>query len=249
MNLLFSWGGALIDVFALLLIFGITYLGAKQGFIKSLISMFGTIFSLLFAVLLCGAIARSLEKTHGTITSVSNWLNGIISRIFGSNLMNTTLEEASSDSFEGSPLSLLLVKIVLSIKQGSDVPATVTLSQVICPTFAYYIVCILSLTCAYFIFKMIFFIIADITKLAHKVKVVGNTDKVLGAVFGFVKSLVIIDLILLCVGAIPLRLTQVINHKVESSCLVSFLQDVNLIRIIFEALFRNGATNFIKSIF
>ena len=249
MNLLFSWGGALIDIFALLLIYGITYLGAKQGFIKSLISTFGTIISLLFAVLLCGAVARALENNHGTITSVANWLEGFTTRIFGKELMNTTLLETSSSSFQGSPVSLLLVRIVLSIKEKSTIPSDVTLNQIICPTFAYYIVCILSLICIYFIFKMICFVVADMTKLVHKVKYAGNIDRILGATFGFVKSLVIIDFILLCVGAIPLRITQIVNATVEKSMLVSFFQDINLIRIIFEALFRNGATKFINGLF
>lgn len=249
MNLLFSFGGALIDIFALLLIFGITYLGAKQGFIKSLISTFGTIISLLLAVLLCGPVSRALENNYGTITSVASWLEGLTTRIFGKELMNTTLVEASSSSFQGSPVSMLLVKIVLSIKEKSTIPTDVTLNQVICPTFAYYIVCIISLICIYFIFKMICFVIADMTKLVHKVKYAGNIDKVLGATFGFIKSLVIIDFILLCIGAIPLRITQIISSSVESSMIVSFLQDVNLIRIIFEALFRNGATKFINGLF
>ena len=248
-NLLLSWGGAIIDITALLLIFGITYLGAKQGFIKSLISTFGTILSLLFAVLLCGAVTRALENNHGTVTSVSNWLSGITSKLFGEKLMNTTLEEATSSSFDGSSVSQMLVNIVLSIKQKADVPKTVTLNQVICPTFAYYIVCAISLICIYFIFKMIFFVLADMTKLVQKVKYAGKLDRVLGATFGFLKSLFILDLILLLIGAIPLRFMQLISSAIDQSILVLFFRKINFINIIFDALLNNGVSKFINELF
>ena len=203
----------------------------------------------MFAVLLCGTVTRSLERNYETVTSVANWLSGITTKVFGEKIMNTTLEQATSNSFEGSIVSMLLVKIVLSIKQSSSIPTNVTINQIISPILAYYIVCIISLISIYFIFKMIFYVIADMTKILHKFKLTGNFDKTLGATFGFIKALVLIDIILLCVGAIPIRLTQTITVNVEKSMLVSFLQDLNFIRIIFEAVFSNGATKFISGLF
>ena len=53
---------------ALLLIFAIV--GTVRGFAKTFISSFGTILSLIFAVLLCSLVATFLEQSFGLFSAI-----------------------------------------------------------------------------------------------------------------------------------------------------------------------------------
>ena len=79
MNLLLTTtGGAIVDIVALILFVGFAINGAKKGFIKSLISTFGSIISLFVAILLCSSVANFLENQFGFATQIGSWLNALV---------------------------------------------------------------------------------------------------------------------------------------------------------------------------
>ena len=244
--LLFSWGGAIVDILALLLIIGITIYSARQGFVKSFLSTFGWILSLLFAVLLCGVVARFLDSKFGTIRSVTTWLEGISVKIFGNELMDTTLAEANENSLNGNFASWI-IRLVLSAKQSSDISSSVTINQVICPTIAYYIVCVLSLIGLFILFKILFFIIADLSKL-RKRTIVGKINHIFGGLFGLIKGIVVLDFIIIIVNAIPLSFVQSIATHISSSILTNAFSKVNFISLIFDSLTKTGIINYLSSV-
>ncbi len=245
--LLYSWGGAIIDIVALSLIILITVSGAKQGFIKTFLSTFGWIISLLLSVLLCGVVARFVESKFGYITSVSKWLESLTVKFFGNELMNTTLAEASESGMNGN-LADWIVKLVLSAKNSSDISDTITINQIVCPTIAYYIVCVISLICLFVLFKIAFYIIADISKIKQRT-VVGKINSALGGLFGIIKAVVILDFIIIIINAVPLSFVQTIATEISNSIITSAFSKLNVITILFNSLMRSGILDYLISIF
>ena len=245
--LLYSWGGAIVDLVALAIIIITMIRGARQGFIKAFFSTFGWLISLILAVLLCGVAARFLENKFGWISSVSTWLSGITVKIFGNDLMNTSLAQATESGLSGK-LSDWIIRILLSAKESSDIPNTTTLNQIICPTIAYYIVCIISLIALFFLFKILFRIISHISRLNRK-SFFGRLNSFLGCIFGLVKGIIILDFIILIISAIPFSFAQNISLQIANSIFAKVFTKINVISILFNALFNGGAFKYVVSLF
>lgn len=245
--LLYSIGGAITDVFALLVVIMITIQGAKKGFIKSLLSTFGTIFSFLFAVLLCSTVTGFLETKFSTVSNVGNWVSGILQKLFGESLLNTKISEVTTEGLANNGLGSWLISAVLSINSNSEYIGR-TIGEIISPVFAYYIVCALSLLGLYILFKIIFFIIADLSQKIKKVKVVGPLNVFLGGVFGLIKSVIIVDLCVILLGALPFGFIQGLMQKIDGSFIIMLFDKVNVLGIIFNSLTGKGLSGFLSSL-
>ena len=245
--LLYSFGSAMIDILALGIIFLITFLSVKQGFIKSLVSTLGTIFSLLFAVLLCSTVVSFVERKFAYVSSVSNWLGGFIDKIFGKEVMEQQVSLVSKQSLSNGGLSSFIAQLVLSVAAKAEISPAATVKEIICPVFAYYIVFAISFICLFILFKIIFFILGDLSKKLQKIKIIGPLNKTLGGIFGFIKSVFIIDVVLIIINAIPLGLTQSISLAFSNTILVSFLSKINFISILFETFSSSGVVSYITN--
>ena len=249
MNLLLvTVGGAIIDLLALVVLVLMTIWGAKRGFVKSFISTFGSLLSFLLSVLLCSVVANFLERTYGSVSSMTVSLSGTLSNIFGKQLMDTTLAGATQGEMSSGGIAAWIITLVFNLKGSSSVPTDVTLNQIVSPVLAYYIVCIIALACLYVIFRIIFYIIGEMAEDSHKFKLTEVTDKGLGALFGFIEGIIIIDIAILIIGAIPLGFTQAIAYDVGNSVITSLIQKTNLIGLLFDLLLKNGVSGFIAGI-
>ena len=243
--LLYSTSGAILEGLALIVFIVSVIVGAKQGFIKSLISTFGSLLSLIFAVLLCSSVAKFLENKFSLVTTISSKLTGILTGVFGEELMSTPLSLATEDVLsENFNLSLYLVRIILSIK-SSDIAPDTTLSNIICPVFAYYIVCILSVILLYILFRILFFIIGEIVKKLHSNKVIGTTDTVLGLVFGAIKGIITINFALMILGIIPLGFVQNFVGATSDTIFVNIISKLDIVSLILKAMASVNITDFL----
>ncbi len=243
--LLYSTSGAILEGLALIVFIVSVIVGAKQGFIKSLISTFGSLLSLIFAVLLCSSVAKFLENKFSLVTTISSKLTGVLTGMFGEELMSTPLSLATEDVLsENFNLSLYLVRIILSIK-SSDIAPDTTLSSIICPVFAYYIVCILSVILLYILFRILFFIIGEIVKKLHSNKVIGTTDTVLGLVFGAIKGIITINFALMILGIIPLGFVQKFVGATSDTIFVNIISKLDIVSLILKAMASVNITDFL----
>ncbi len=243
-----SIGSIAVDGVAILIIVGCVLLGAKKGFVRSILSALGGLLSLFFAVLLCSSVARFLQGKYGTVTSVSKWLSGVLSNIFGETLMNTPLSTATEDSLLNAGLGGALLKLVLSLKGNVDITEGITLGNIIAPVFSYYIVAIISAIGLYIIFRMIFFVIGEIVKKLHSFKTVGKTDKTLGALIGAVRGIISIEILLMLFSAIPLGLFQDIMALVQSTFIVRLIDAINIFNLILHAIMRVNVSDIISGV-
>ena len=78
--LLASSYSAIIDVVALSVIVVLSIMGLKNGFVKTFVKVFGTIISLLLAVMLCSKGALFFENQFGLITSITEKVSGLVTK-------------------------------------------------------------------------------------------------------------------------------------------------------------------------
>lgn len=244
--LLISKTGAIIDVVALLIIIISIFFGAKNGFVKTFFSVFGGLLSLLFAVLLCSSVAKFAESEFGAVTSVAEWIEGGLRKIFGEALMDTTLSEANETGLAEAGVATWLLKIILSMKGSSEIPVDTTLNQIISPVFAYYIVAILCVIILYIIFRLIFFLVGEIVLRLHTITMIRITDGALGAILGIIRGIVIIDIILMIISVLPIGFFQSIAVEVDSTILTSFLSSCNIFGYIINTLLTGNLNDIIN---
>ena len=227
LNLLASGGSATINIIALVFVLGFALYGLIRGFIKTFVSMFGTIFSILFAILLCSTVTAFLQEKYTFVTTMAGKLETVTNVIFGKELMNTTLETATQEVMKSAGLSSMVIGLALSFKGNSSIPTDITLNQVVCPTFAYYVVLIISAIGLFIVFKLIFIVIGNIVSRLHNIKLLEKTDRMLGFFLGLIAGIIYFETIVMVIGAIPLGFMQNLYALIQNSSLAHFICVIN----------------------
>jgi uncharacterized membrane protein required for colicin V production len=227
---------ALIDILALSIIVIFTIIGFVKGFAKTFVKIFGTILSLLFAVLLCTAFANFLENTFGLVTGISNGIMGLVSRIFGDKIANTTLEQAVLSDLNEAGLPEWIISVIMGLKENIDIPTNVTLNQIISPTLGYYVACGIALIILYILFKVAFFLLGEVISKLHSIILVGAIDRVLGLAIGLIRGVVILQIASIVINIIPIEFTQQLSMALGNSKIYGFIMNVNIFDIIIKAL-------------
>ena len=247
LNILLSSVSATIDIIALIFILMFALYGAIKGFTKTFFSLFGTFFALLFAGLLSPSVVKFMQSEHNIVSNLSSELSGIVSRFFSKEVLSMKISQANSVNLGLAGLSGYVASIILSYKTGSY-PPDATVADVLCPTFAYYIVLILSVVVLFIIFKLIFSLICAIIKDAHKNKKVANFDKTLGFFLGLINGIINLELLIMIISIIPLGFFQDIYLNIQLSTFAKFFEDINLFQLIITGISKSNVIDVIKGI-
>ena len=247
-NLLASGGSAVVSAIVLVVILFFALYGFIRGFARTFISIFGTILSLLFAILLCSSVTEFLESHYSFVSFMSDRLGGVLESIFGEELMNLTLEHAGEQALKNSGLNSLIIDLIMSFKSNSAIPTDTALKELICPTFAYYVVLIISAIALFIIFKLIFFCISKIVKGLHNISLVAKIDKSLGLVLGFISGIIYFEMFVMIIGAIPLGFMQDFYSTILSSPVASFICLINPFDSILNLISFSNITKFVSGI-
>ena len=237
-----------VDIVAIVFVLIFAISGLIKGFTKLFFKAVGTIVSLLLAFLLCASVADFLESQFSLVTSLGGKLEGILSKAFGAELMNTTLEQAINNGIGDLPIGELLMPIIKSFAEDSSIPTTVTLNQIICPTFAYYLVMILSAIVLFIIFKIVFWIIYKVVSSLQKIGAVALADKLLGLALGFICGAVYLELAIMVMGVLPFGFIQDICAVFAETTFVALVQKIGLFGIILNFISSNDIIGFVKGI-
>lgn len=248
LNLLASNGSAIVNVAALVFVLGFALYGLIRGFAKTFISMFGTLLAILFAILLCSTVANFLESKFSFVSSLANSLTGTVSNIFGDKAMEIPLKYATKETMQSAGVNGLLINLVLSIKANGTYPPNTTLGQALCPTFAYYIILIISAIGLFIVFKLIFIVIGNIIRKSYEIKIVEKIDRTLGFILGLISGIIYFETIVMLIGAIPLNATQNLYVLIESSTIAHAICAINPYDSIFSLISINNISNFVTSI-
>ena len=246
-NLMVSTYGAIINAVALAVIIGVAIYGYIRGFAKTFVSVFGTVLSLLFAVLLSSAMVLFLQSQFSMVTNLGKSFEGILTNTFGE-IMNVTLEDATREFLGNAGLGSWLIDIILESKADSSIPFNTTLNQIICPTFAYYFVVVISIIILFILFKIIFFLLSETIKKMYTAKLVERTDRLLGLALGIMQGIVFIELFIMLVGILPLPFFQTMYAEITNSAIAGFIHRVNLYNLILKAIASGNIIGFISEI-
>ena len=247
-NLLATWGGATVNLVALIVIIGSALLGYSKGFVKMFVAVFGTILALLLSVILAPSVAKFMESEHLMVTNMSNSIADVLTRVFGDSIMNTTLEEATHESLKEAGLGGNLIRVIMASREDTSIPMDTTLNQIICPTFAYYVVMVLAVLVLFILFKMIFFITSDLINKMHKFKMVASVDKGLGCVLGFIRGVILIEIIIMICGIIPLGFMQSFYATLTNVVVTGFIEKISLFNAILRWISRASVLTLIKTL-
>lgn len=248
LNLLSSNIGAIVDGVALGFLALFALFGLIKGFVNTVFKVCGTLFSILLAALLCSTVAGFLQEQFGLINTISDWLSGVLGSLFGEELMATPLSSANEGALANAGVAGFVIKIVLSLQGDKSIPEGTTLSQIVCPAFAYYIVIIVAFIVLYILFKIIFRIIRNIILNFFEFKPLKLLDKLLGFVFGAVRGVLNFEILVTFITAIPIAIFQDISAAIQVSSVAKIFMDINLSGILMSAFANIDVSGFVKAI-
>ncbi len=232
LNLMSSNISAIVDIVALVFVVVYAIFGIIKGFTKTFFAMFGTFLGLILAAALAPFMARFIESKLAWISALTESLSGVLDNFFSRDLSTMLVSSANEQTLEKMGLGGFLIKTVLSAKTSAEIPADSTVMDVIYPTFAYYIVVIISLIALFIIIKLIFFIIGEIVKKHYTNKKIKALDRVLGFVIGIFHGIIVVEMIIMIISIIPVGFFQNVYTGVQLSTFASFLEKINLFRLI-----------------
>ena len=246
LNLLSSTNlGAIIDSVALIVILVFAVVGVVQGLTKSFVSSFGGIISIILAGLLCSSMAKFLESQHGLITNFANKLSTVTKGIFG-DIVDVQIGEANENLLSEAGIALWLIKFIFSVK--GDLPPTTTINTIICPIFAYYVTAIICLIVLYILFRLFFILLSKVISDLYVFKLVEATDRVLGLALGIFKGILVVQLVLLLINALPINFFQQISLSLNNAPFANFINNINIFDLIIKLLSKGNITEIISNI-
>ena len=248
LNLLSSNVSAIVDGVALGFLALFALFGLFKGLVNTLFKVCGTLFSILLAALLCSTVAGFLQEQFGLINTISDWLSGVLGSLFGEELMSAPLSSATEGALSEAGVAGFVIQIVLSLKGDKNIPEGTTLSQIICPAFAYYIVIILAFIVLFILFKLIFKILSNIILHFFEFKPLKILDKLLGLIFGAVRGVLNFEILVTFLTAIPIAIFQDVSAAVQVSSVAKIFMDINLSGILMSAFANIDVASFVKAI-
>ncbi len=250
MNLMLSTSvSAIVDIVALSVIIIFAIWGLMQGFVRTFFSAFGTIISLLIAIILAPSVIQFVQEKYGFIDTVAKGLEGTISGYFGKEVMDLTLKEASREVLASAGLTGFILDIIISVQSDGAVANDAKISQIITSTFGYYATFVICAICLFIVFKLIFKLISEIVKKRHdQGKGLIKLDKTLGFALGLIHGIIVLEFAIIAVKTIPIAFLQDIYLAVQASTIASFIEKISLFNLIMGLLTRANVVGFIKGL-
>ena len=238
----------IVDVVAVVFIAAFMIYGYAKGFVKQFVSAFGTIFSLLFAVLLCTSVANFLQTQFGLVEGIATGLDGVLTTIVGEDVMNITLGEAGREYLAQQGMAAWMIDLVMMFVSDGSLPVDTSLRQVIGPTFAYYVLIILSAVGLFIIFKILFFLLGKIINKLHSIKLIAALDNGLGCLLGLFCGVIYLEIIIMVISIIPVQAIQDVYMAIQSSVVASFVARINLYNLVLNAISSTNVVEYVKNL-
>lgn len=222
-----------IILIAILLIF--TFIGFKRGLIDSVLSLFGTLASLVIAIFVAKPFAGFLEKILHISKFYTDKITPAITKASAS--FSTVVEgEAitANQALESSSLSTLLKKIFGFFTKNTVINVGETPAEVFAKLFAGVLVLLTAGIVAFILIKLAVFIIGKIFDAIFSNHVLNSVDKFLGVVFGLAKGALVV--------AILLAATVFIAPTSFGAKVTTEIEKTKITKIAYEPI-----TNFVES--
>ena len=193
------------------------FIGFIKGFFSELLGIVGSVLSIVLAAVFCNALADFLiDKTE-----IFDWLKNGIASVFPSDI----------SSIEGLNLPEFIVNLINSYLSSDD---GITLAEAISTTISKLIISFASFFIILLAVKLAVFILSKVLKaLADSIKVIGVTNRLLGALLGIIKGLLIVCGALYLIEIIPFEFLNGVRELADQSVLAQFFIKYNIYVLIF----------------
>ena len=187
--------GVIIDIVVLVLIVLFIAIGYFRGFFKTLVSLLGTVGSLLIAYFVKDFVAGLLNSWFGVNFLIGDAVKVQISNISPtfSSVTVSTVEEiltVINDSGAG-----LVYKKLFSWLVPETISASTTVADIIGLAVGDIATLIIAFILVFILIKLLVFVLNLIIKKIPRRSVIGKTNQVLGAVMGLFNGLVLISVV------------------------------------------------------
>lgn len=243
-NLLLNLSSATIDTIALIFIGLYALRGLTKGFIRTLLSLFSTVISLILAIIIAPSVVGFLEEKYLLLTKISDTVSGAMEGIFGQELLSLPISLATEENLAAGGINPLFTKIILGLS-SSSYPEGTTVGQALNPTFAYYVLVFISIIALFIIIKIIVFIVSMVIKKLLAGKKIAKVDKLLGLVLGVIYGVLSLEMTILLISVIPLPFMQEIYSVIQTSTVTAFISEHSLYTALLDTLSNVNVKEFI----
>ena len=216
MNNLLVSAGLITDgiVAAIVLIF--VLVGVKKGFIKSVLSFFGTIVALIVAFIFCKQFAGILDDKFSLLSKLA----GIVENTLDNNSKFAIELSAGAiqESLEAANIPGFMVSLIMQLPVviNNTYPAGTTVATLVAPVIANYILLLISFLGLFIIFKIVLIILKLFADSIKKVKIIDVVDKLLGLVVGVIEATIVIYISLTVISFFPTVMSKPMQGINES---------------------------------
>ena len=223
----------LVDFFIIVVLSACILIGVYKGFLHSLLGIGAFLISWLMCAILGPTVARSLDKSHKLLDTLSIYVEGADSlgsidnaKIPVSELTDVRLDSIIDNANIPEPFPQL---IKLNIKKGTF-PQLQTLGDYTNQTLSIVLINILAFFVIFIIARVVLQFVINGYDSTWKLPIIRQYDSLLGGSFGLINGILFLFVIFILVPTfLAIQPTKIIQQYLDSSLLGSFFYKSNFI--------------------
>ncbi len=238
----------IIDLITVGIILIFSIVGLVQGFAKSFISIFGTLLSFVFSILLCVTVVSFLEERFGVVYNLTNKIKEYISLKISAEILDLPISQVDTEIMKSANVPNYISWIIILLKANSLVPSNVSIASVLCPTISYYVWVAISFVILFVLFKLVFYIIGKIIYMFKKdFKKFNKADRALGVFAGMFRGGAVVCIIIIVLSVLPIAFAQNIYSEIVNAPVTNFVKNINVFDMLLSIVTKpNGAFEFLN---
>lgn len=196
----------IVDLLFVLILLGGIFLGANRGFVKSIAKFAGTLFAIIFAVTFAISLSNALENWFGMTTALSNWIGSWFTAPEYAVAFDRTMTGADLADALSSINGIARAIILQSFGTAETIPPTATPGQLLGLTLGGWASVLICFIILFVIIKFGVYLLAKgMDSLVGKLAFFRILNQTLGGLFGLVKSLLIVLILLMICSWLPIE--------------------------------------------
>ena len=214
----------------------------SKGFIKSILSFFGTIAAIVISFLLFKRFAVFLDEKFNMLLKLSTTVEGFLLKNskFAIEISAENIE--ASLSAAGVPRFMAAIILKLPVVTQNAYPEGTTLASLAAPLLANYLLLLISFLMLFIIIKIILILLNRFADAIKGIKIVDTVDKILGFFVGAIEGLILIYIIFTILSIFPSFFAKPLG-MVKQSTVANYLYESDLLGKAFDKMIDKDKLN------
>ncbi len=230
----------ILDLAVVIIFLIFAFIGAKNGFLKGIVGMMGTILAIIITYNFAEPFTQFMENQFGLTTTISSWVESFLNQ---NELFRVELsDEGISKALESLGLPSFLSSMVMDVIAQTEITGAPTVAQAVAPALGGIISSVLCGGALLFGSGLLLKLAsALLSGILDNIPVLGGINRFLGFVLGGIKALVLIYIVLGILSVLPitelhtlLNQTTIIAWLYQTNLLILLIQQIASIGFIVE---------------